>query len=141
MRSLLPGYPDNPLFEAIFIDLLPANARDAAVKHELLEDMAETADKVMAEAPSTAAAVTAIGCHLHHEEDFDLSQVSRARARPPSSSSSTKKTPPKDTSLCYIHKNYGRAAFKCASPTTCKMRDVIAKPSAAASGNVNAGGQ
>ena len=26
MRSLLPGVPDNALFEAIFIDLLPANA-------------------------------------------------------------------------------------------------------------------
>ena len=50
MRSLLPGYPDNPLFEAIFIDLLPANARDAAVKHDVLEDMAEAADKVLAEA-------------------------------------------------------------------------------------------
>ena len=52
MRSLLPGYPENPLFEAIFIDLLPANARDAAVKHELLEDMVEAADKVLAEAPT-----------------------------------------------------------------------------------------
>ena len=27
MRSLLPGFPDSPLFEAIFIDLLPANAQ------------------------------------------------------------------------------------------------------------------
>ena len=45
MRSLLPGYPDNPLFEAIFINLLPANARDAAVKHEVIEDMAEQPTK------------------------------------------------------------------------------------------------
>ena len=52
MRSLLPGYPDSPLFEAIFIDLLPANAKDAAVKHERMEDMAEAADKVLAEAPA-----------------------------------------------------------------------------------------
>ena len=60
MRSLLPGAPDNALFEAIFIDLLPANARDAAVKHDVLEDMAEAADKVLAEAPlnSTVSAVT-----------------------------------------------------------------------------------
>ena len=41
MRSLLPGVPDNALFESIFIDLLPADARNAAVKHEVLEDMAD----------------------------------------------------------------------------------------------------
>ena len=45
MRSLLPGAPDNALFEAIFIDLLPVDARNAAVKHDTLEDMAEAADQ------------------------------------------------------------------------------------------------
>ena len=135
MRSLLPGYPDNPLFEAIFIDLLPDNARDAAVKHEVLEDMAEAADKVLAEAPSTPV-VTAVACP-HHADTSDLSQVSRTQ----SVSSNSKKTPPKDTSLCYIHNRYGRGAFKCASPRYCRMRDVISKQDSLASENSNAGRQ
>ena len=129
MRSLLPGFPDNPLFEAIFIDLLPANARDAAVKYELLEDMAKAADKVLAEAPATPI-VTAV-------TDFgDLSQVSRSQG-----SSTPKRSPAKGTSLCYIHNRYGRGAYKCAAPRYCKMKDAITKPDNAASENSNAGRQ
>ena len=85
MRSLLPGFPDNPLFEAIFIDLLPANARDAAVRHELLEDMAEAADKVLAEAPLTAG-VSAVAAH--GEEELGLAQLRKTPAKK------------KDPSLC-----------------------------------------
>ena len=89
MRSLLPGAPDNALFEAIFIDLLPANARDAAVKHDLLEDMAEAADKVLAEAPLTSAVAAISGQEA--EEDYALAQVRRSPAG--------KK--PKDPTLCF----------------------------------------
>ena len=129
MRSLLPGYPDNPLFEAIFIDLLPANARDAAVKHELLEDMADAADKVLAESPSTpviSAAVAQEGAGLALVGRHSPGQASR-----------------KDPSLCYIHNHYGRSAYRCASPRTCSMKDVIAKPPTTqpASGNAPAGRQ
>ena len=132
MRSLLPGYPDNPLFEAIFIDLLPANARDAAVKHEILEDMAEAADKVLAEAPAASTAITAVS----QEPSLDLARVSQAS--PSSTSSSGNKN---KNSLCFVHRNYGRNAFKCASPRTCSMRDVVSRPDTArpASGNANAG--
>ena len=134
MRSLLPDCPDNPLFKAIFIDLLPANARDAAVKHELLEDMAEAADKVLAEAPA-APIVTAVSCAAQSDGDLALAQL--ARARP--STTPSRKSPVKD--LCYIHKNYGRNAYKCASPDTCKMRNVVSRSGALASGNANAGRQ
>ena len=120
MRSLLPGVPDNALFEAIFIDLLPADARNAAVKHDVLEDMAEAADKVLAEAP---AIVTSVTCP-HQEEDLALAQVARSSCP---FSSSSKKTPVKD--LCYIHKNYGRGAFKCTSPSTCKICLLYTSPS------------
>ena len=130
MRSLLPGYPDNPLFEAIFIDLLPANARDAADKHEVLEDMAEAADKILAEQP-VSQAVTAVSCSAC-EDDLGLAQV-HSQLRP----QTFNKKLPKD--LCYVHKNYERSAFRCASPKTCKMRDVISRPDAQASGNSNAG--
>ena len=132
MRSLLPGYPDNPLFESIFIDLLPANARDAAVKHEILEDMAEAADKVLAEEPSSQT-ITSVSSSSY-EEDINLAQV-RSGSRPQSSAKKLTKD------LCYVHKNYGRSAFRCASPQTCKMRDVISRPGVQASGNANAGRQ
>ena len=123
MRSLLPGCPDNSLFEVIFIDLLPPNARDAAVKHELSDDMAEAADKVLAEAP-TSPAITAV-----IDGDMSLSQVQRG-----STPSSGRKT--RDTTLCYVHARYGKGAWRCSSPKTCRMREVISKPNnSPASGN------
>ena len=121
MRSLLPGVPDNALFEAIFIDLLPTNARDAAVKHELLEDMAEAADKVLAEAPAVSS-VSAIDCVVDGSTN-----LARVQQTPRKS---------KDPSLCYIHNHYGREAYKCASPTTCRMKNITNR---SASGNANAG--
>ena len=128
MRSLLPGFPDSPLFEAIFIDLLPANARDAAVKHEKMEDMAEAADKVLAEAP-VASSVTAIVDEFN--TSTGLAQVARATSTP---------RKPKDNSLCYNHARYGKGAYRCASPKTCRMKDIVTKPatSSPASGNFNA---
>ena len=130
MRSLLPGYPDNPLFEAIFIKLLPANSRDAAVKHEVLEDMADATDKAPASQLVTSVTWPADGDHA-------LVQVSRAQ---PSASSSEKRK--SREALCFVHRNYGRAAFKCASPKTCSMRDVISRPdSPQVQGNANAGRQ
>ena len=125
MRSLLPGVPDNALFESIFIDLLPANARDAAVKHDLLEDMAEAADKVLAEAPlnSTVSVVS----ERDAEDEFALAQLRTA----------TKK--PKDPTLCFVHARYGKTAYRCNSPRTCRMKDFIIKPPA--SGKANAGRQ
>ena len=135
MRSLLPGYPDNPLFEAIFIDLLPANARDAAVKHVLLEDMADAADKVLAEAPSTMPTSVNVICDGAPDWDTTLAQVSCPGPAP-----QPRRSQPKDASLCFIHSRYGKGAFKCASPKTCKMKDAISKPDASL-GNANAGRQ
>ena len=123
MRSLLPGCPDNALFEAIFIDLLPANARDAAVKHELLEDMAEAADKVLAEAPSLVSSVASPG-----DGSLEVSQISRHN-----------QSKNRDPTLCFVHARYGKTAYKCTSPKTCRMKDSIIKPPS--SGNANAGRQ
>ena len=129
MRSLQPGFPDSPLFEAIFLDLLPANARDAAVKYDRMEEMAEAADRVLAEAPATSTV-----SHVSEDLDVSLSQV----ARSPASQSTAKKF--RDASLCYNHGRYGRGAFKCGSPKTCRMRDIISKPpQSPASGNAKAG--
>ena len=123
MRSLLPGVPDNALFEAIFLDLLPADARNAAVKHDALSDMAVAADRVLAEAP-TASSMNAIADSP--DASFSLAQVDASSASKRSGKSS----------LCYVHRNYGKKAFSCASPRTCSMRNVIAKQE---QGNSNAG--
>ena len=130
MRSLLPGVPDNALFEAIFIDLLPPNARDAAVKHDLLEDMALAADKVLAEAPS-ASTISAV-----LPDDHSVSVLAQVRSTPQPSS---RRTQAREASLCYVHARYGKNSFRCASPKTCKMRDVVVKPEDLASGNAKAG--
>ena len=129
MRSLLPGVPDNALFEAIFIDLLPPNARDAAVKHDVLEEMAEAADKVLAEAP---ASQTVNSVAYQADGDQAVAQISRPRT-----SSDKKKS---NKNLCYVHRNYGRAAFRCAAPETCNMRDIVS-PQRQTPGNANAGRQ
>ena len=94
MRSLLPGYPDNPLFEAIFIDLLPANARDAAVKHESLEDMAEAADKVLAEAKASSA-ISQVAEHVYND---NLAQVRSSPSQAPRRQ--------RDPNLCFYHARY-----------------------------------
>ena len=126
MRSLLPGVPDNALFEAIFIDLLPANARDAAVKHDDLSDMAKAADRVLAEAPATSTMNAISGGHDHILAQVGATSSSKRSGKPP---------------LCFVHRNYGKKAFSCASPGTCSMRNVIAKPdpSSLVQGNSNAG--
>ena len=134
----MPGYPDSPLFEAIFIDLLPDNARDAAVKHGDLEDMADAADKVLAEAPQSASSVSAVEvfCEDRQQASPDVAQVSCFTTPSPNS----RRSQAKDASLCYIHARYGKGSFKCASPKTCKMKDVLSKPDTS-SGNAKAGRQ
>ena len=128
MRSLQPGVPDSPLFETIFIDLLPADARNAAVRHVLLDDMAEAADEVLAETPLTSGVSAVV---VREEEDLSLAQLRRTPT-------SSKK---KDPSLCYTHARYGRGAYRCYSPGTCRMKDVIAKPPSSTPGKANAGRQ
>ena len=51
--------------------------------------------------------------------------------------------PPKKNSLCYVHARYGKDAYRCTAPGSCRMRTVI-KPrpaSSSASGNGKAGGR
>ena len=88
-----------------------------------LEDMAEAADKVLAEAPAVST-VSAIDCAA--DGSTNLARVLQSPRKP------------KDPSLCYIHNHYGRGAFKCASPRMCRMKDITVK---SAPGNSNAGRQ
>ena len=141
MRSLLPGVPDNSLFEVIFLDLLPANARDAAVKFDNLEQMATAADKVLAEQPQGSVSpvdisplsVSAVASERRLQPSssyadlrpapvtdlLPLEQVNALRQRPQS-----RRAYAKETDLCYIHARFGTDAYKCADLTVCKMKNV-----------------
>ena len=148
--ALLPDV--RTLYEVALLDALPANARVAALQHTDVYAMARAADAVLlenraeAEAPRTLEAsvnsLTLLDGDLQHDSVQPLtptvSAVSRGQ-RPP-----LKKT---DT-LCAIHARYGKEAFKCQSPSTCKMKNVLAprpppppSSSASASGNGPAGGR
>ena len=56
IRRSLPGIPDNPMFEVILLDLLPSNAKDAALRCKTLDEMAAAADIIMAENPGSSVA-------------------------------------------------------------------------------------
>ena len=132
IRGLLPD-PDI-LFEVVLLDLLPANARDAALQHSSLDAMAAAADLIVAENAVAAAAPSISAVAADH--DAIVSAVSAA-----TSSSSA----PSD--LCPTHARYSRAAYRCTNPSICRMKNVIrqrppsARPSPSASGNSKAEGR
>ena len=81
---------------------------------------------------------------LSVDEESYLAQVSGPLSSSPSLLTSTpRRSSNKDPSLCYVHNRYGRMAYRCASPRSCRMKDVIIKPptSTQASGNTKAGRQ
>ena len=74
MRGLLPD-PD-VLFEVILLDLLPSNARDAALQHSSLDDMATAADLIVAE-NAVAATSPSIAAVREQEPDDSFAVVRR----------------------------------------------------------------
>ena len=125
IRGLLPD-PD-VLFEVVLLDLLPPNARDAALQHSTLDAMAAAADLIVAEnAVSVSTPVVAAV-----DGPSVVPQVDAVAASSPD--------------LCPVHARYGKAAYRCSSPSTCRMKNVIrqrppprAQP---AQGNSKAGGR
>ena len=136
IRGLLPD-PD-VLFEVVLLDLLPANARDAALQHTSLDAMAEAADLIVAENAVAASAPAVSSLTL-----------SSPPASPSPSASDTiaavAAAPSPSTDLCPVHARYGKAAYRCSSPSTCRMKNIIRQRPAArpspASGNSRAGGR
>ena len=136
-------------FEIILLDALPPNARVAALQHTDLRAMARAADAVVLENRAEAEAsqpVPAINAISLLDDDVvggspippPLTPTVAAVARDPRAR--------KSDSLCPTHARWGKKAYKCQSPSTCRMSRVIfPKPAAntttAASGNGKAGGQ
>ena len=135
IRGLMPD-PD-VMFEVVLLDLLPPNARDAALQHSTLDAMAAAADLIVAENAVAAnnPSISSVDAVV------DGGAVVAAAAATPD--------------LCSTHARYGKAAYKCSSPATCRMKNIIrqrpsssrssasssAPASAAASGNSRAGGR
>ena len=138
------------LFEVALLDALPPNARVAALRYTDVYDMARAADEVMLE---NMASDDAAGPSINQLSLLD-GDIDGAHAVPPpmvpqpvsvSAVRRDPKPPQKKTdSLCLIHARYGKEAYKCATPTSCRMRHVTRpRPPlpAQASGNGKAGGQ
>ena len=154
IRGLLPGIPDNPLFEVVLLDLLPKNACDAALHFSSLDEMAAAADKVVAEnaAEIDRPAVNAVGGVLDgqlgasalSQEDDEHPWIGAVGGR--SSAAKGVRDQPSDN-LCVIHSTWGRDAYRCSGPDYCLMKDQIRpkppkpKQSSSASGNGKAGRQ
>ena len=142
------------IYEVIFLDLLPAAAKDAALQHSTLADMAAAADKIVLEgSPAASAApvsVSALSAAASSLALDDIAAVSSARPRP-QQSAAARRGRPEDSRppralrfLCSAHARWGRNAFRCADPSTCHMKDLIRPrqdPSSRPSpGNDRAGG-
>ena len=129
IRGLLPD-PD-VLFEVVLLDLLPPNARDAALQHTSLDAMAAAADLIVAENVVAAS----------------LPTVAAVEPLPPSAPVTSVAAVSTSSDLCPVHARYGKSSYRCSSPATCRMKNVIRQrpqPSPRplpAQGNSKAGGR
>ena len=74
--------------------------------------MADAADVVLAAFPEVAS-MAAPASTLASSTTVEVAAVSQQ----------TKSS----SGLCWIHSRFGKRAFNCASPDTCKMKDVVRK--------------
>ena len=148
MYGLLPDV--KTLFEVILLDSLPANARAAALQHSEVRAMAEAADAVILENRAAAESVRpAVSALSLMDDDLDagdhFQQPLVPQSAPVVAAVSRGQRPPfkKTDTLCAVHNRYGKEAYRCMSPKSCKMKDIIRpRPQgSSASGNGKAGGQ
>ena len=110
IRGLMPD-PD-VFFEVVLLDLLPANARDAALQHKSLDAMAAAADLIVAENAVAAASPAVSSVSLGDSDAAVVNAITNAVSPSPSD-------------LCQVHAKYGKTAYRCASPATCRMKNII----------------
>ena len=146
--SLLPDL--KVLYEVWLLDALPANARVAALQHSDVRAMARAADAVVLEnracadsERSAAASVAAIS--LACDDDAVAAQQDAVCSVQAVSAGARSSRPERrNPNLCFVHARWGKEAYRCTAPNSCKMKGVI-KPrpgsSSAASGNSKAGGR
>ena len=111
MRSLQPGEAETTLFRYIFLRSLPSHGSAIVSHHKELNNMADAADVDLAAVPEAPSSVPASSPSSTAVEVAAVSQPSK----------------PSTNGLCWIHSRFGKRAFNCATPDTCKMKNVIRK--------------
>ena len=141
IMGLLPDV--KTFYEIALLDALSPNARVAALQHSGVEAMARAADAVVLESRVEAElsrSVNAVSL---------LDYFSDSPSGPPPISptvAAVSRPPRKSDSLCGQHARWGKKAYKCQAPSTCRMSKIIfPKPASTSSatvpGNGKAGGQ
>ena len=110
MRSLQPGEAETTLFRYIFLRSLPPHASAIVSHHKVLNEMADAADVVLAAVPVCPSENTPT---LAAPDTVEVAAVSQS-SKP-------------SNGLCWIHARYGKRAFNCAAPDSCKMKNVVRK--------------
>ena len=151
MLGLLPD--PRTLYEVYLLDALPPNARVAALQHSSLHAMARAADAVVLESRAVSESVNSTGASINSMSLLDtaLSNVTSVPppllpTPPPSASVASLQRdrrsaqPRKPSSLCGNHAKYGKEAYRCLLPSSCKMSHIICpRPTSTAPGNAKAG--
>ena len=117
------------IYEIIFLDLLPAAAKDAALQHSALSAMAAAADKIVLEGSPTATSpsISEVNASVASVTLEEVAAVNvpdrRSRGNQPRDSSSR---PPRALRfLCSNHARWGHNAYRCSDPSTCHMKDLV----------------
>ena len=141
IMGLLPDV--KTFYEIALLDALSPNARVAALQHSGVEAMARAADAVVLESRAEAELSRSVSAISLFEDSSD------SPSGPPPitpSVAAVSRPPRKSDTLCGQHARWGKKAYKCQAPSTCRMSKIISpKPasttSATAPGNGKAGGQ
>ena len=152
--ALLPDV--RTFYEVALLDALPDNARVAALQHSDVFAMAKAADAVVMESRAADLAVRSTAASINSmsllDSAVDSTHAALQPLQPVPSVAAVGSRPPlkKADGLCAVHARWGKEAYKCQAPRTCKMRGILARrpsPPASsssaqpASGNGRAGGQ
>ena len=137
--GLLPDV--RTFYEIALLDALSPNARVAALQHSSVEAMARAADAVVLESRAEVELPRSVNTLSLLDDELDSQSVP-----PPISPTVAAVARPqrKSDALCGQHALWGKKAYKCQTPSTCRMSKIIfPKPAAAPSapGNGKAGGQ
>ena len=147
VMGLLPDV--KTFYEIALLDALSPNARVAALQHSDVLSMARAADAVVLESRAEAELPRAINAVSLLDDDSDFRAVPPPLTPAPAPVVAAVRAPPAAQTkkeLCATHARWGKKAFKCLSPSSCRMRhNTIPRPSpspsASAPGNGRAGGQ
>ena len=115
------------IYEIIFLDLLPAAAKDAALQHSSLSAMAAAADKIVLEGSPTNStpSVSQVSTSLASLAVDEVAAVGAPDRRQAAARGRDSRQPRALRFLCSSHARWGRNAHCCSDPSTCHMKDLV----------------